>query len=110
MLHRTTHWYKKNFNPETNETSSVDFLPLAPIIAAALPAMPRRLIGRPLMLTKIRNLLGRQQEARPPMLTPGERIYAVGDIHGRRDLFDPILEAIKQDTPPLPAPPPTLNP
>lgn len=49
------------------------------------------------MLTKIRNLLGRPREARRPMLTSGERVYAIGDIHGRIDLFDSLIEGIEQD-------------
>lgn len=28
---------------------------------------------------------------------PGERYYAVGDIHGRRDLFDALMEAVDED-------------
>lgn len=49
------------------------------------------------MLTKIRNLFGRPQQVRLPMLTSGERVYAIGDIHGRIDLFDSLIEAIEQD-------------
>lgn len=49
------------------------------------------------MLTKIRNLLGRPQMARRPMLASGERIYAIGDIHGRIDLFESLIEAIEED-------------
>lgn len=49
------------------------------------------------MLTKIRNLIGRPPESRVPLLTPGQRVYAVGDIHGRLDLFDFLIGAIEQD-------------
>jgi serine/threonine protein phosphatase 1 len=49
------------------------------------------------MLTKIRNILGRPQTIRQPVLAPGERVYAIGDIHGRIDLFDSLIEAIEQD-------------
>lgn len=31
-------------------------------------------------------------------LPPGERIYAIGDIHGRADLFDKLLNAIAADS------------
>ena len=31
------------------------------------------------------------------MLTSGERVYAIGDIHGRIDLFDSLIEAIERD-------------
>lgn len=33
----------------------------------------------------------------PPALPAGERIYAVGDIHGRRDLLDKLLKRIHKD-------------
>ena len=33
----------------------------------------------------------------PPALTDGLRIYAVGDIHGRLDLLDRVLQAIEVD-------------
>ena len=32
-----------------------------------------------------------------PSVPPGERVYAVGDIHGRRDLFDALISAIEAD-------------
>ncbi len=49
------------------------------------------------MLTKIRKIMGRSSETRVPVLTPGERVYAVGDIHGRIDLFDSLIDAIEKD-------------
>ncbi|NIJ08573.1 serine/threonine protein phosphatase 1 [Sphingomonas vulcanisoli] len=33
----------------------------------------------------------------PPAIPPGERVYAVGDIHGRADLFDDLLARIAAD-------------
>ena len=42
--------------------------------------------------------LFRPQPAQPlPAIPPGERVYAVGDIHGRRDLFDVLIAAIEAD-------------
>jgi serine/threonine protein phosphatase 1 len=36
--------------------------------------------------------------ARPnPAVPPGERVYAIGDIHGRFDLFETLIEAIDRD-------------
>jgi len=32
-----------------------------------------------------------------PAIPPGERIYAIGDIHGRLDLFETLLEDIRRD-------------
>jgi serine/threonine protein phosphatase 1 len=38
-------------------------------------------------------------EAQAPSASvpPGQRIYAMGDIHGRRDLFEKLIDAIEQD-------------
>jgi serine/threonine protein phosphatase 1 len=42
--------------------------------------------------------LFRPQPAKPlPAIPPGQRVYAVGDIHGRRDLFDALIGAIEGD-------------
>ncbi len=35
--------------------------------------------------------------AAPPAIPEGQRVYAVGDIHGRADLFDHLLEKIAAD-------------
>lgn len=37
------------------------------------------------------------------MLAPGERVYAIGDIHGRIDLFEFLIAAIEQDDAARPA-------
>ncbi len=40
----------------------------------------------------------RPQVAKPlPSIPAGRRVYAVGDIHGRRDLFDVLIAAIEAD-------------
>jgi serine/threonine protein phosphatase 1 len=40
----------------------------------------------------------RPQPAKPlPAIPPGQRVYAIGDIHGRRDLFDALVAAIEAD-------------
>ncbi|MPS69974.1 metallophosphoesterase [Novosphingobium aerophilum] len=49
------------------------------------------------MLAKIRNLLSRPAEVRLPHIPPGQRAYAVGDIHGRLDLFEQLIDAIERD-------------
>lgn len=49
------------------------------------------------MLAKIRNLLGRAPSARLPQLPAGQRVYAIGDVHGRLDLFEQLIEAIERD-------------
>jgi serine/threonine protein phosphatase 1 len=35
--------------------------------------------------------------ARPASIPAGERVYAIGDIHGRADLFDQLLAQIRAD-------------
>ncbi len=49
------------------------------------------------MIDALRKLL-RPRAARPaPSVPAGERVYAVGDIHGRHDLFLPLIGAIEAD-------------
>ena len=49
------------------------------------------------MIDTLRKIL-RKQPARPlPAIPAGERVYAVGDIHGRRDLFDALIAAVEAD-------------
>src|SRR5688572_10672501 len=49
------------------------------------------------MLKSIRQLLS-ADEARPPAAVPaGERVYAIGDVHGRRDLLEVLIAAIDED-------------
>ncbi len=50
------------------------------------------------MLRSLRNLFSAPQSATPAAaLPPGERAYAVGDIHGRLDLLTALAEAIEAD-------------
>ncbi len=39
-----------------------------------------------------------RKRAVPGVLAPGKRVYAIGDIHGRLDLFARIIAAIEADT------------
>ena len=49
------------------------------------------------MLNSIRQLWT-PKEARPPAAVPvGERVYAIGDIHGRLDLLAALIKAIEHD-------------
>lgn len=74
---------------------------LSPPAAAALFIEPARFIGpaadRPAMLKSLRSLLRAQKAAPPAALPPGKRAYAVGDIHGRADLFAALIEGIEAD-------------
>lgn len=49
------------------------------------------------MLSTIRQLLNRDEPSRAPSTPPGERVYAVGDIHGCLGLFEELIQTIEQD-------------
>lgn len=49
------------------------------------------------MLAKLRNLMTRSDTAKPPSIPAGQRVYAVGDIHGRNDLFERLITLIEAD-------------
>lgn len=49
------------------------------------------------MLSRIRNLFGPAPSKPQPALPPGHRVYAVGDVHGRSDLFTALSAAIEAD-------------
>ncbi|HMP55750.1 MAG TPA: metallophosphoesterase family protein [Novosphingobium sp.] len=49
------------------------------------------------MLNRLRQLFRPAPEPAPPAIGPGERVYAVGDIHGRLDLLEPLVAAIEAD-------------
>lgn len=50
------------------------------------------------MFKKLRSLIGGRSEPDPVIAAPpGERIYAVGDIHGRLDLFVKLMAQIEAD-------------
>jgi serine/threonine protein phosphatase 1 len=50
------------------------------------------------MLKAIRRLFEREGSAHPEASLPaGQRVYAVGDIHGRLDLFERLIAAIEAD-------------
>lgn len=56
------------------------------------------------MLRSLRQLFREKPVSRPlPSVPTGERYYAIGDIHGRLDLFDALIEAIEKDDKALPA-------
>ena len=49
------------------------------------------------MLNSLRQIFSRPPAVPPAAVPQGRRVYAVGDIHGRLDLFDALLEAIERD-------------
>lgn len=49
------------------------------------------------MIGALRQLLRKRTGAWLPAIPPGERAYAVGDVHGRLDLFHALADAIEAD-------------
>jgi serine/threonine protein phosphatase 1 len=49
------------------------------------------------MIALFRQLLSAKPARPAPAVPPGERVYAIGDIHGRRDLFEALIAAIDAD-------------
>ena len=49
------------------------------------------------MLKSLRRLLSGRSAPAPAAVPPGERVYAIGDVHGRLDLFGELIEAIEHD-------------
>ncbi|WP_305098126.1 metallophosphoesterase family protein [Croceibacterium aestuarii] len=49
------------------------------------------------MLKAIRHLFGREGERPTASVPAGQRVYAVGDVHGRLDLFNALIDAIEAD-------------
>jgi serine/threonine protein phosphatase 1 len=49
------------------------------------------------MIDALRKLFRTEPDRPPPAIAPGERVYAFGDIHGRRDLFEVLIQAVEAD-------------
>lgn len=49
------------------------------------------------MIASLRQLFRPRPQRQPATVPPGERVYAIGDIHGRRDLFATLIAAIEAD-------------
>jgi len=50
------------------------------------------------MFARIKNLFSdAQEEPHGAAIPAGQRVYALGDIHGRLDLFEKLIEAIEED-------------
>jgi len=49
------------------------------------------------MLSRLRTLFGPVPSGPAPAIPPGERIYALGDVHGRLDLLEAAITAIEAD-------------
>lgn len=49
------------------------------------------------MIDIVNKLFGLKQEGPSPAIPAGQRIYAIGDIHGRMDLFAELARAIEHD-------------
>lgn len=49
------------------------------------------------MINLLRKLFEPKGQAPRHSVPPGERVYAIGDIHGRLDLFERLIEAVERD-------------
>lgn len=49
------------------------------------------------MFEPLRKMFRARSEAQRPAVPAGQRVYVVGDIHGRLDLFDELIGAIERD-------------
>ena len=49
------------------------------------------------MFQALKQMFVRGADRPPAAIPPGQRVYAVGDIHGRRDLFEALVAAIEAD-------------
>jgi serine/threonine protein phosphatase 1 len=53
------------------------------------------------MIARFRQLFSAREAAKAPIshprVPPGQRVYALGDIHGRADLFAALIEAVERD-------------
>lgn len=49
------------------------------------------------MFHSLKQLFARRADTPTAAIPSGERVYAIGDIHGRRDLFEVLIEAIEAD-------------
>nr|WP_137676381.1 metallophosphoesterase family protein [Parerythrobacter lutipelagi] len=54
------------------------------------------------MFEPFRQMLARKSSRNRPRLPDGQRVYVIGDIHGRLDLFEQLIEAIEIDDAELP--------
>lgn len=49
------------------------------------------------MIRRFRSYLAGRPAAAPAAVPAGQRVYAIGDIHGRLDLFEQLIAAIERD-------------
>jgi len=49
------------------------------------------------MFQTLRQMFAREEDTTPPTVPSGQRVYAIGDIHGRLDLFEALVAAIDAD-------------
>ena len=49
------------------------------------------------MLNRLRQIFRTAPDRAPPAIGPGQRVYAIGDIHGRLDLFEALVAAVEAD-------------
>jgi serine/threonine protein phosphatase 1 len=49
------------------------------------------------MFQALKQIFARTADVPAPAIPSGQRVYAIGDIHGRRDLFEVLVEAVDAD-------------
>ena len=49
------------------------------------------------MFARLKKVFREGEEEPRAAIPPGQRVYAIGDIHGRRDLFEMMIDAIEED-------------
>ncbi len=69
-----------------------------------MPGKARVPMRLPLMFEPLRQMFRPRGSQRPlPAVPPGTRWYAIGDVHGRLDLFEALIAAIEEDDARVPA-------
>ncbi|MEJ2409957.1 MAG: metallophosphoesterase [Novosphingobium sp.] len=87
--------FQNEDNLETNVWALCHYRTNPCVLLVSLPMQDYTALQR--MFTKIRNILARSPATRPWTVPRGERVYAIGDIHGRSDLFEDLIRIIEDD-------------
>lgn len=95
MLQRT----RKKSNYSCHLAPSVDFLQRWANRVVARAPLSYRPLGNVPMLRTLRQIFRPAPKPKRPLpaVPDGRRIYAIGDVHGRLDLFDALVAAIEDD-------------
>jgi len=92
-LHKTFVTYHCADSIQCDIPATAVALPLSVNVAMAIGALET---SHP-MISKLRNLFSAQPATNAAAVPAGQRIYAIGDVHGRADLFAALAAAIETD-------------